>query len=207
MMTFFMRMCIKKTAVGTTQRVNHEGHAVYVMYKENGCAVSLVSDMEYPQRVAISILSRVMSEFTAMVAFNDWNSAMRDNTIVFPMLQESLTSYQDPGTDKIVAMQRDLDETKGILIKAIDQVIVTVTVLSTVALTAVLAAALAGCRSPFSRRWALISALTGARKGGEDRRPGAKVERPVNPIQEVPSHGKKAQPMLHHLMRFQASAA
>ena len=83
-MTFFMRMCIKKTAVGTTQRVNHEGHAVYVMYKENGCAVSLVSDMEYPQRVAISILSRVMSEFTAMVAFNDWNSAMRDNTIVFP---------------------------------------------------------------------------------------------------------------------------
>ena len=50
------------------------------------------------------------------------------------MLQESLTSYQDPGTDKIVAIQRDLDETKGILIKAIDQVIVTVTVLSTVAL-------------------------------------------------------------------------
>ena len=202
MMTFFMRMCIKKTAVGTTQRVNHEGHAVYVMYKENGCAVSLVSDMEYPQRVAISILSRVMSEFTAMVAFNDWNSAMRDNTIVFPMLQESLTSYQDPGTDKIVAMQRDLDETKGILIKAIGEVIVTVTVLSTVALTAVLAAALA----IFFRRWALIGALTGARKGGEDRRPGAKVERPVDPIQEVPSHGKKAQPMLHHLMRFQASA-
>jgi len=40
------------------------------------------------------------------------------------MLQESVTKYQDPAAaDKIVAIQQDLDDTKAILVKTIDQVL------------------------------------------------------------------------------------
>ncbi|GJM92454.1 hypothetical protein PR202_ga08930 [Eleusine coracana subsp. coracana] len=121
---FVARTVAQRTPPGQRQSVQHEvPHASAVCpisieykvhsYNRNGLVAVAFMDDHYP----------VLDEYQK--AFGDsWKSASADATQPWPFLTDALTKFQDPAeADKLMKIQRDLDETKIILHKTIESVL------------------------------------------------------------------------------------
>jgi hypothetical protein len=74
-----------------------------------------VADMEYPQRVAFAIITKLLEDFTEQNG-GKVSQDKADNCMPFPALDDALQRYQDPAAaDKITRIQKDLEETKQVL--------------------------------------------------------------------------------------------
>ncbi|XP_027353929.1 VAMP-like protein YKT61 isoform X1 [Abrus precatorius] len=142
---FVGRTVAKRTPQGQRQSVQHEGpcrinpaFSVIMLsfslipirflykvhaYNRNGlCAVGFMDD-HYPIRSAFSLLNQVLDEYQKSFG-ESWRSVQEDGTQPWPYLNEALTKFQDPAeADKLLKIQRELDETKIILHKTIDSVL------------------------------------------------------------------------------------
>ncbi|GFH51706.1 hypothetical protein CTEN210_08182 [Chaetoceros tenuissimus] len=123
MLTFFSKTFTKRTQPGQRQSITHESYVVHCYVRSDGLAGSVVTDQEYPSRVAFVLLTQVLDEFT-----NEYGNSWRDNTQAYTMtfapLEEYLVKYQDPAAaDKVTKIQKDLDDTTQILHKTIDSVL------------------------------------------------------------------------------------
>lgn len=75
----------------------------------------IISDKDYPSRVAFSLLNKIMDEFLVKFPADAWKKA---DTLEYPELTEYLRKYQDPQqADTIMKVQKELDETTAILVK------------------------------------------------------------------------------------------
>lgn len=119
---FVGRTVANRTPPNQRQSVQHEEYKVH-SYNRNGlCAVAFMDD-HYPVRSAFSVLNTVLDEYQK--AFGDsWKKVQTDISQPWPYLDNALTQFQDPAeADKLLKIQRDLDETKIILHKTIDSVL------------------------------------------------------------------------------------
>ncbi|KAJ0976546.1 hypothetical protein J5N97_012049 [Dioscorea zingiberensis] len=119
---FVGRTVAKRTPPAQRQSVQHEEYKVH-SYNRNGlCALAFMDD-HYPVRSAFSLLNTVLDEYQK--AFGEsWRAVQTDSTQPWPYLNEALAKFQDPAeADKLLKIQRDLDETKIILHKTIDSVL------------------------------------------------------------------------------------
>ncbi|KAI9191879.1 hypothetical protein LWI28_014911 [Acer negundo] len=119
---FVGRTVAKRTPPSQRQSVQHEEYKVH-SYNRNGlCALGFMDD-HYPVRSAFSLLNQVLDEYEK--TFGDsWRTAQADSTQQWPYLNEALAKFQDPAeADKLLKIQRELDETKIILHKTIDSVL------------------------------------------------------------------------------------
>ncbi|KAG7023458.1 VAMP-like protein YKT61 [Cucurbita argyrosperma subsp. argyrosperma] len=119
---FVGRTVAKRTPPDQRQSVQHEEYKVH-SYNRNGlCALGFMDD-HYPVRSAFSLLNQVMDEYQKIFG-ETWRTAQADNFQPWPYLTEALTKFQDPAeADKLLKIQRELDETKIILHKTIDSVL------------------------------------------------------------------------------------
>jgi synaptobrevin homolog YKT6 len=93
----------------------------------------LVSDSEYPGRVAFSLLQKTLDEFVMKCPRSNYDTKVNAITTgsaqppakgvgvlppaSFPQAQDYLTRYQDPRqADSIMRVQQELDETKIVLV-------------------------------------------------------------------------------------------
>ncbi|KAL3533147.1 hypothetical protein ACH5RR_006668 [Cinchona calisaya] len=121
--TFVGRTVAKRTLPSQRQSVQHEEYKVH-SYNRNGlCAVAFTDD-HYPVRSAFSLLNQVLDEYQKNFG-DSWKTVQADNTSQpWPYLSEALSKFQDPAeADKLLKIQRELDETKIILHKTIDSVL------------------------------------------------------------------------------------
>ncbi|KAG0237470.1 synaptobrevin-like protein ykt6 [Mortierella sp. GBAus27b] len=123
-MTFMAQTISEKTQPGQRQSIeqgegsNYVGH---VYARAEGVAGVVVTDKEYPTRVAFGLLNKVMDEF---ITKNPNKSLWTQEQVSFPELQQYVVTYQDPKqADTISRVQRELDETKIILHKTIESVL------------------------------------------------------------------------------------
>jgi synaptobrevin homolog YKT6 len=116
-MNFFVCTVAERTPRGqraTVQQNNYTGH-VYV--RMDGLAAAIVTDAEYPQRVAFSVLAKTMDEFSVKFPTGKRNITPQTTTQLYPELRDHLTKAQDPeSNDPFMKVQRELDETKVILV-------------------------------------------------------------------------------------------
>ncbi|KAK8698588.1 hypothetical protein V6N13_114700 [Hibiscus sabdariffa] len=119
---FVSRTVAKRTPPGQRQSVQHEEYKVHA-YNRNGlCALGFMDD-HYPVRSAFSLLNQVLDEYQKNFG-ESWRNAQADSTEPWPYLNDALTKFQDPAeADKLLKIQRELDETKIILHKTIDSVL------------------------------------------------------------------------------------
>ncbi|XP_042419121.1 VAMP-like protein YKT61 isoform X2 [Zingiber officinale] len=119
---FVSRTVAKRTTPGQRQSVQHEEYKVH-SYNRNGlCALAFMDD-HYPVRSAFSLLNTVLDEYQKTFG-ESWRVQQTDSTQPWSFLTEALTKFQDPAeADKLLKIQRDLDETKIILHKTIDSVL------------------------------------------------------------------------------------
>lgn len=86
----------------------------HVFTNGQGLSGVVITDKEYPQRVAFVLINRVLEEFSTY-SKNEWMSA--SSVLKCDNLRKYLEQYQNPrDTDAISRVQNELDETKIILV-------------------------------------------------------------------------------------------
>lgn len=120
---FISRELIKRTPRGKRQTVAHEGNNVHTYLRADGLGAAIVADMEYPERVAFTIMGQILDQFSAQYGAQ-WQSVKEDTKLTFEPLPQALAEYQDPAkADKITKIQQDLDQTMEVMHKTIDSVL------------------------------------------------------------------------------------
>lgn len=114
-MTFVSKTMVERTQPASRQSVKEGEYMLQVYVRSDNLAGVLITDHEYPNRVAHTLITKTMDEFTATVPANSWATAKED-TVDFPVLHQHLAKYQNPReADALTKIQNDLDETKIIL--------------------------------------------------------------------------------------------
>ncbi|POW10307.1 hypothetical protein PSTT_06180 [Puccinia striiformis] len=91
----------------------------------------IITDDEYPVRVAFSLLNKLLDEFTTKIPESKWKPILANPptsgtapNLGFNSINDYLVKYQDPKqADTILKVQQELDETKIVLHKTIESVL------------------------------------------------------------------------------------
>jgi synaptobrevin family protein YKT6 len=84
----------------------------HVHARPEGIVTVMVTDQEYPSRVAFCLLNKLGDDFISQIPKSQW-----EQTVTFPALQDYLTKYQDPQqADPILRVQKELDETRIVMV-------------------------------------------------------------------------------------------
>ncbi|XP_034832641.1 synaptobrevin homolog YKT6 [Maniola hyperantus] len=122
-MTFVSKTIVERTQPASRQSVKEGEYMLQVYVRADNLAGVLISDHEYPNRVAHTLITKTLDEFSAKVPATSWATA-NEATIDFPVLPEYLTRFQNPReADALTKIQDDLDETKIILHNTIKAVL------------------------------------------------------------------------------------
>lgn len=129
---FFSRELIKRTPKGTRQSVAFEkegeltakkfyGHC-FVNRKLLGCVVITMQD--YPFRVAHHFLNKVVDEYYLTYG-EEQDLPYSDESFTLPNVPFLMQKYQNPETaDYIMRIERDIEETKNILLTNLDNLLI-----------------------------------------------------------------------------------
>ncbi len=120
---FTSKMLVEKSPPASRSSVKEQTYVVHVYVRAgDNLAAVVVSDEEYPHRVAHTLLYKVLEEFTEKVPSAVWFSCA-ENEAPYGKLAQYLTLYQDPKADAMARIQADLDDTKIILYNTISSIL------------------------------------------------------------------------------------
>ncbi len=110
-----MRAALGPTFLTTSLCIPHHAeYYVHVYMRTDGLCGSITCDAEYPPRVAFSLLTRLLEDFSSFKP--DWVRESRNEAVQWPQLESDIVKYQDPANaDQIMKIQRSLDETRDVL--------------------------------------------------------------------------------------------
>ncbi|KAI9314791.1 Longin-like domain-containing protein [Dichotomocladium elegans] len=118
-MNFTAGTISERTASGQRQSIESEHNVAHVYAHPRGFYGVIMSDKEYPSRVAFSLLNKILDEFLVKFPSDRLNPPLH-----YPELASYLAKYQDPKqADNIMRVQNELDETTAILHKTIESVL------------------------------------------------------------------------------------
>eukprot|EP01041_Mallomonas_annulata_P008976 gene8976-18574_t len=122
MVTFFSKTISKRTPPGQRQSVQNQDYFVHVFMRTDGLCGCVTCDSEYPPRVAFSLLTKLLDDFSIQTP--SWRTEKRNEAIAWSPLDDAVVRYQDPTqADPIMRIQKNLDETRDVLHNTIDSVL------------------------------------------------------------------------------------
>ena len=122
MLTFISRTIVKRTQPGQRQSVEQDQYLVHVTNRSGLVAIA-VMDKEYPSRSAFCVLGKMCDDYHEKFGAA-WKSVTEDDPRGDELMANAIVKYQDPmEADKILKIQKELDDTKVVLHKTIDSVL------------------------------------------------------------------------------------
>lgn len=122
-MAFVSKTIVERTQLAARQSVKEGEYMCHVYVRADGLAGVVISDHEYPHRVAHTLLTRVLDEFTTKIPQHQWAGGT-ETSIGYTQLPAYLARYQQPNeADAMTKIQEELDETKIILHHTIEAVL------------------------------------------------------------------------------------
>ncbi|KAG9303571.1 hypothetical protein G9A89_018467 [Geosiphon pyriformis] len=119
-MGFFSKTIAERTKTGQRESVEENNYVFFSHARIEGLTGIIIADSEYPQRVAFSLINKILDEFLIKFPKDTWNP----KTIHFPELKTHLIKYQDPKEgDQIMKVQEQLDETKKVMNKTMESLL------------------------------------------------------------------------------------
>jgi synaptobrevin family protein YKT6 len=95
----------------------------HVLRKSDGLCAVAMTDQQYSDRVAHSMLTKLLFTFEKQFG-NIWKKVASDQTFIFHSIQKLLTEYSNPRkADKMLAVQQNLDEITEIMHKNIEDIL------------------------------------------------------------------------------------
>lgn len=121
--SFASKTIVERTQPSARQSVKQDVYMCHVYVRADNLAGVLIGDHEYPGRVAHTLLTKVLDDFSVKVSPDQWPNGI-ETQINFTLLPAFLSKYQDPReADALTKIQGDLDETKIILRNTIEAVL------------------------------------------------------------------------------------
>ncbi|XP_054167024.1 synaptobrevin homolog YKT6-like [Oppia nitens] len=122
-MKFTSKVCVERSEKASRSSVKQQEYNCHIYVKSDGLSGVIISDHEYPHRVAHTLISKVLDEFSESIPSHSWPTLM-ENSAPFPILDGYLAKYQNPKeADAMTKIQEDLDETKIILHNTITSIL------------------------------------------------------------------------------------
>jgi len=122
-MLFTGKVILERSALTSRSSTKEQDYMCHVYVRADGLSGMVVSDTEYPQRVAHNLLTRVLDEFATKIPASSWPTVTESN-VQFTKLEEYLQKYQNPKeADAMMRVQEELDETKIVLHNTIQAVL------------------------------------------------------------------------------------
>nr|CAG4646597.1 EOG090X0E6P [Macrothrix elegans] len=122
-MGFTAKILTERTQPASRQSIKQGEYMCHIYMRSDGLTAVVVADHEYPQRVAHTILTKVLDDFSARVESHLWSEGNAACT-AYSGLEPTLTKYQNPReADALTKIQDELDETKIILHNTIEAVL------------------------------------------------------------------------------------
>jgi synaptobrevin family protein YKT6 len=118
------RTVAEATRPGTRQSKPEDQFTIHIYARSEGCAGIIVADQNYDKLVAHQLLSKILDEFTSKFPKSSWSNkaglkAYQDG-VTEGHLGWYIKEFQDPNNgDSIMKIQKELNETKETLQKAI----------------------------------------------------------------------------------------
>lgn len=122
-MGFVSKTVVERTPLSTRQSVKEGEYMCHVYVRGDSLGGVVICDHEYPQRVAHTLITKILDEFVHAYPSGGWPS-LTEREVEFNQLNVYLNKYQNPReADAMTKMQEDLDETKIILHNTIEAVL------------------------------------------------------------------------------------
>jgi len=122
-MGFTSQIVTERTSPCTRNSIKEDVYLCHCYVRPDGLAGVVIADEEYPSRVAHSLITKVLDDFTEKVPSGRWAAGSLDN-IEFGVLKGFLDKFQNPAeADSLTKLQGELDETKIILHENIDKIL------------------------------------------------------------------------------------
>ncbi|KNC51426.1 Ykt6 [Thecamonas trahens ATCC 50062] len=126
---FGSRTVVSRTQAGNRQSVLQENEAafensvvVHARVRPDGLAAAVITDVNYPGRVAFNLIEKALSEVEE--ALPEWEDVATDQALEIPALADQLALFDNPAdADDITRIQSDLDETQENMLVAIDKLL------------------------------------------------------------------------------------
>jgi len=120
---FTSKVLAERTSVGARQSVKEAEYMCHVFVRADNLAGVVVSDHEYPPRVAHTMLTRLLEDFAGQISQAEWSSGQQVGGFN-GQCESYLAKFQDPKqSDSMSRLQNDLDETKIVLHNTIEAVL------------------------------------------------------------------------------------
>jgi synaptobrevin family protein YKT6 len=122
---FASRTIVQRTIAGTRQSVGLKDNPFlcHTWVRADGLAGLLVADQTYPVRVAFSLISKTLSEYESKVGAK-WKEVAKDLDQEPAFMTADLAKYQNPAeADKLLKVQKSLDDVKDIMSRNIEEVL------------------------------------------------------------------------------------
>jgi len=120
---FTSKVLAERTAVGGRQSVKEAEYMCHVFVRSDSLCGVVVSDHEYPPRVAHTMLTRLLEDFAGQISPAEWSSGQEVGGFT-GQCETYLAKFQDPKqSDSMSRLQNDLDETKIVLHNTIEAVL------------------------------------------------------------------------------------
>jgi synaptobrevin family protein YKT6 len=121
--TFTSKILAERTSIASRQSVKEAEYMCHIYVRSDSLVGVCLSDHEYPNRVAHTLITKILDDFTAQVPRSQWPAGTEVAGFSGP-LDVHLKKYQDPNSaDPMTKVQNELDETKIILHNTIQAVL------------------------------------------------------------------------------------
>ncbi len=117
-LNFHSRLVIERVQKDTHAQVQLEKGICYAIANEDKIGVTLISDEEYPKRVAIDFLLKIHDNFKTFLAQQNvnLNSIEEDTDLKFDYIATEIEAWQDPSKkDNIMKLQNELNDVQDIM--------------------------------------------------------------------------------------------
>lgn len=124
LVTFFCRQVIQRTAPGERNVIDEGDNVCHALVSGEKLACAVVTDKDYPTRVALSLTALALQEFYSLHKDKIPSSSNNDVQLITPAIQQLLVKYQTPDSaDNISKIQKDLEDVKDILHQSLDSLL------------------------------------------------------------------------------------
>uniref|UniRef100_A0AC34FKR5 Synaptobrevin homolog YKT6 n=1 Tax=Panagrolaimus sp. ES5 TaxID=591445 RepID=A0AC34FKR5_9BILA len=123
-MDFTGRLLVERAATPSRTSIKEQEYFIHCYVRQDNLTGVCITDGEYEARVAFTMLSKVMEDFTNTIHPSQWDAIQNAASCNYSKLPELLAKWQNPReADSLTRVQDEIEETKVVLHNTIASVL------------------------------------------------------------------------------------